>query len=434
MSTILNHATPAERERGLIWMETFSDAGSIVENGGTLVGTPTFNKGIVLDGTTDYVSFNNVVGKFNHASMSIFIKFVPDFAYDENAQRTLLDTTNGARYRIVKQNNASSNVLSIVLGGTTIADIPSATYDSSWNQGEENVLVITSTTGDTSAWLNGTQILTNDNTAWTPLNPTEMYAGAKYDASGLFDGEMTELKVFSKQLTDQEGLDLSNQTVYNYINQTTADIPMNMANHDPTNTRSLDVSGNGYHMTWGTGAVGTFPTKNTTTQGYDFDGGDFMVISSGLGITDYPVTMSIWFRTQGIGISCFIDLADSSSSTRNMSLILDVNEQLQATVRNPTFNSAGGLQADKGNWIHGVGVFHSTTSRELYVNGTLYASDTGSVTMYTPDRFTIGRFGDLTPSGTITADMAKAKVWNLALTPMQIVDLYYKDLNNFSEV
>jgi hypothetical protein len=144
--------------------------------------------------------------------------------------------------------------------------------------------------------------------------------------------------------------------------------------------------------------------------------------------------MSIWFRTQGIGISCFIDLADSSSSTRNMSLILDVNEQLQAVVGNPTFNSAGGLQADKGNWIHGVGVFHSTTSRELYVNGTLYASDTGSVTMYTPDRFTIGRFGDLTPSGTIIADMAKAKVWNLALTPMQIVDLYYKDLNNFSEV
>lgn len=434
MTKIAVHSTAAELARGVTWADQFRNSSEIIENGGGIEGNPTYSKGIVLDGTNDYINYNNVADRFKSASISFVITFVPDFDFDENIVRYLFSSTS-EDYRIFKLNNASNNQFQITLGNTLIANIPSATYSPAWRRGAENILVITSTTGDTSAWLNGTQILTNDGSAWTPVNVTEFYVGAASNGSGPFDGEITGIKVFNVQLTDQEALDISNQVTYNYMNQITANYPMTMAYHDPTNNQTLDASGNGYHMGWGTGSVPTRPTKNTTIPGYDFDGGDFMVLASGLGITDYPVTMSIWFRSQGTGITCFIDLADSGSSTRNMALILDINEQLQATVRNPSFASAGGFQADKGNWIHGVGVYHSATLRELYVNGQFYANDTTSVTFYTPNRFTIGRFGDLTPSGTIIADMAKAKVWvNKGLTPMQIADLYLRDLSKFSEV
>jgi len=427
--------TPAERERGCILTNEFNNVTEIVAQSGSITGTPTFNKGVVLDGTGDLVSYNNVVGKFDHTALSIVIRFIPDFVYNENVQRTLLDTTNGARYRIVKQNNAASNVLSVVLGGTTIADIPSATYAAYWNVGEENVLVITSVTTDTSVWLNGIQILTDDNTAWTPLNPTEMYIGAKYDSSGLFDGEFLEVKVFSVQLTDAEAEGISNKTTYNYINNTRGDYPLNFANHDPTNNRILDVSGNGYHMDFGTGAVGTFPNKNTSIPGYDFDGGDFFVISSGLGITDYPFTMSVMLRTTSPGIVCAMDLADSSSGSKNCSIRIDTSNYIQASMRSGGgFSAAGSTIGNNGNWIHAVAVFASTTSKKLYLNGVLEGTNTTSVAFFTPDRFTIGRFGDLTPGANMVGDMTRARVWAVELTPLQIKDLYLRDLKDFTEV
>jgi len=433
--TILNHATAAERERGLSWASDFPSAGAIVGDGGALTGTPTFDNGITLDGTTDLVTYNNVDGKFNSSTMSFVIKFTPNFATGDNVTRQFFDATNGSRFYVVKQNNANNNVLGILMGNALVAEVAEATYTGYWNEGDENILVITSANGDTSAWLNGTQILTDDNTGWTLKNPTEFYVGAQYGGINKFDGKINSIKVFKTQLTDQEALDISNNVTYEYINNTRGDYPLNMANHDPTNSRVLDVSGNDYHLAFGTGSAATTPTKNTQMQGYDFDGGDFFVISSGLGITDYPFTMSIVLSTTSPGLAAAIDLADSGAGASNCSIRINTDDTIQVSIRSGGgFNAAGNIIGNSGNVIHAVAVFASATSRSIYINGTLNATNTTNTSFFTPNRFTIGRFGDQTPSSFITGDMAKARVWNIALTPMQIKDLYIRDLKKFSEV
>ena len=90
--TVLNNSTPAERERGLSWSSDLLSASAIVKDGGAITGTPTFDRGVVLDGTNDYVTYNNVVGQFNSASVSILIRFTPDFAYDEDVVRYIYDS------------------------------------------------------------------------------------------------------------------------------------------------------------------------------------------------------------------------------------------------------------------------------------------------------------------------------------------------------
>lgn len=434
MSKLVRNSLPAERKRSLSFSETFENSQLVRENGGRLMGDPAIDFGASLGGSSDYLDYTLEGTELSSASLSFKFRFIPDFAFDHNSQRTLIDTTNGARYRVVKQNNAASNVLSIVLGGTTVADIASATYGAYWNVGVENTLSITSTTGDTSIWLNGTQILTNDNTAWSQVDPTHLYLGAKFDGGGPFDGKILEMKIFKEQLTDQEGLDYSNEDWTSYRNQTVGDWPMTMAEHDIDNLVTLDVSGNGNHLNMGTGSVATRPTKNTTEQGYYIDGNDFFDNNSGLGITDFPFTMSLMFRTKSQGLVGIIDLADTGSASRNMGIYLNVDEVVQVQMRNPTFNTAGTIVGDHGNWIHGVCTFTSATERSIYINGEFDATSTTSTTFFTPDRFTVGRFGDQTPGANFVGDAAKARAWDVALTPLQIADLAMRDFKQINNI
>jgi len=70
-------------------------------------------------------------------------------------------------------------------------------------------------------------------------------------------------------MTAKTALDSYNNATYNYRNEAVGDWPMEMAQHDPSNVRTLDVSGNGYNATFGDGTTSnTIPTK-TQERGYD---------------------------------------------------------------------------------------------------------------------------------------------------------------------
>jgi len=435
MSLLTKNSLPAERKRNLSFAENFVNAQEVRENGGRLRGDPSVDFGTTLDGTNDYISYTLDVSELRSATISILIRFAPDFAYDEDAIRYLIDTTNGAEFSVVKNNNAGSNTLDIVLGDTAIASIASATYSDYWDVGVENILVVSGTTTDTSAWLNGVQILTEDNTAWSAAAPAALYVGAEQAGGSTFDGVIYEVKTFKVQLTDQEALNYSNGDWTSYRNQTALDCPLDLANHDLENLVALDISGNGYHLNFGTGSEATRPTKNTTEQGYAIDGNDFFDNNSGIGITGFPFTMSLMFRTTSAGLVGVIDLADTASGTRNMGIYLNTDEVVQVHARNPNFYPAGTIQGDNGNWIHAVCTFISATERSLYINGEYNATATDSAAFFAPDRFTVGRFGDLTPSANFTGDAAKVKVWNdRALTPLQIWDLALRDIKQINNI
>jgi hypothetical protein len=114
--------------------------------------------------------------------------------------------------------------------------------------------------------------------------------GARRDAANRnwFDGNIRDVKFFNTALSAEDIANYANQTMWTYKKNCTVNLPMGLAQHDPTNFRTLDVSGNGNHAIFGDGSTSsTFPTKIINRHGYSFDGvNDYLQLPSVTG--NYP--------------------------------------------------------------------------------------------------------------------------------------------------
>ncbi|MBU1173437.1 MAG: LamG domain-containing protein, partial [Proteobacteria bacterium] len=276
MGTLIRHSTPAERFCKCSLALGFDSSEDVARASGVISGTPTIAGGLAtLNGTTGYITYALTGNEFNSAEISIVIEFWPDFDTDENVARMLFDSTTSNRYLCYKQTNANSNVLTIFLGNILIASIAEATYSPFWLVGQRNVLQISGTSTDTSAWLNGNLILDADATAWTAKTPVTFYIGSEHNTFKRFDGKIGPIKVFKGLLTAQDALNFYNKNTYAYRENYAFHLPMRAQEHDPTNTQTLDIQ-NSNHGAFGAGAAE--PTKNSG-RGYYYDGGDYLLIA-----------------------------------------------------------------------------------------------------------------------------------------------------------
>jgi len=271
---LTSNSTPAERAVGCVFAENFVSNAEVIKNGGTVTGDPTIDFGATFDGTTDYISYVLDGKEFNSDELSIVIEFNPDFEADDDEDHCLMGGGSSDDYWLLKHN---ANSIRLDLGNTTIGYIPLLDYQSYWNVGSRNVIVVSGTSGNTSVWLNGNVILDEKNTVWTETIIDNMTIGSRHSSkSSFFVGTISNFQVYKSLLTAQDALNFYNNDTYNYRNKAVLDLPMGMAQHDPTNVRCLDVSGNGKHAQFGDGSTSTtYPTKQTT-HGYDFDGGDYL--------------------------------------------------------------------------------------------------------------------------------------------------------------
>ena len=281
---LTSNSTPAERAVGCSFAENFVSQADVELNGGTVAGTPTIDFGATFDGTTDYISYVLDGKEFNSDELSIVIEFNPDFEADDDEDHCLMGGGSSDDYWLLKHN---ANSIRLDLGNTTIGYIPLLDYQSYWNVGSRNVIVVSGTSGNTSVWLNGNVILDEKNTVWTETIIDNMTIGSRHSSkSSFFVGTISNFQVYKSLLTAQDALNFYNNDTYNYRNKAVLDLPMGMAQHDPTNVRCLDVSGNGKHAQFGDGSTSTtYPTKQTT-HGYDFDGGDYMIATPDLNVGD----------------------------------------------------------------------------------------------------------------------------------------------------
>jgi hypothetical protein len=181
MGLLSLNTIPSELLAGSVFAANFESTVRVIQNGGVLTGTPLVDRGITLNGVDESVHYFLQGNEFNSVNISIVIEFYPDFDYDIDANIYFIDATNGSRYYVYKGANGASNVLGIGLANTGIAAIPSATYSPYWNVGQKNTLVISGTSGDTSAWLNGNLILDSDSSVWSPSADTmDLYVGSRY--------------------------------------------------------------------------------------------------------------------------------------------------------------------------------------------------------------------------------------------------------------
>lgn len=267
----------------------------------TETGTVTF--------TDDYVEFpgtaNNYLsgtgtGVFNTANVCMLFVFEPDFNAADDNYIVLIDGDNGNRYGVHKTDDGLGNVMYILLGSTIVGNIPLATYEPYWLVGEENILVVSGTTGNNNVWLNGTQILTSGAIAWTPKNPSIIYVGASFVGTSNFDGKISSYRIWNRQCTTSEVTRYSANRLTN-IKSAVTDGMMAYLNFDLNDINGTDMFDKSVYKDNATNSGSSNWTNGVIREARDFNGTSDYVslgntnLNSVLNATS-PFTISLWYK------------------------------------------------------------------------------------------------------------------------------------------
>jgi len=433
--SLIQNSQNAERQRGCFFADDFLTRASVEANNGTVSGTPQFGGGMVLNGTTDYVTYNVIAKSPVGSQFSAVVWFNPNFEANEDVLRRLFLTTTG--FSVAKTQSALNNTLRIVMAGGVVGDIPYATYSPYWNTGRINRLAVTSTSGNTSVWLNGVQVLTGSATAWAFTSISDLYVGSGAAGANLFKGTIHGIRLFDRKLDNNEALSYSNGSVYSYKSQSVVNLPMRMAQHDIANARSLDISGYGNHAAWTAGV--TAPTKRTQHPGYYFDGANsLMQIPSsasntfGNGTTDTPFSISFWSKMDSVTAFRAVYKRQSPGNAEY---------QLGVASSNIFWNcfdqSSGGYIGRQSVYAlsnhlkqptHIVGTYDGSSTNagmKFYIDAVQRDTANSTAGSYTAMEntgvpITIGKFS----TGYAQGDIWDVEIYPTELTQMQVADLY----------
>ena len=205
--------------------ELWRSPSHVARGGWTLVGSPTVLNGLHLDGVGQYAHRPAVHG-FNSPEITFPVWFTPNFNYDDGVVHTLYDTSIGSRYYAMKREAGSGNALQIYLGNVNIASIPAGTYGPYWKQGERNLLVVSSASGNTNVRLNGQQVLTSDPSVWSPTPPDTVYVGCNAGLVALFDGIIHSFEIFNEAWDATQEAAFRNNRVFAALGQSDCHLPM----------------------------------------------------------------------------------------------------------------------------------------------------------------------------------------------------------------
>jgi hypothetical protein len=370
-------------------------------------------------------------GEFDSPSISILIEFYPDFDTDDGLLHVFYDSTNSNRYEAAKN---ASGTMSIFLGSVLISEIAEATYSPHWLVGERNQLVVSGISGNTSAWLNGNEILTNDLSSWTPKRPTNLYIGTYFNADDFFfKGRITQFKVFKSRLTDQEVSDFWTHSTYNYRNKAVLDLPMRAAQHESTQT--LDVSRNNNHAVFGAGAAA--PTK-LAKRGYSTDGGDCMVSPVGEFVSGGDYSSFVVCRLATPASNAAIMSIENTALSEFAGNYIFIKSNSTMRVGGPFAGEYAELSGIAiGQLLIVIGVYSGGTSVRAWLNGVEGTPNTGSFssTINSDTKMTHFVRGNLVtaPCGSGT-EIYQSGIIPFALTPIQVADIHGKMMRSINRI
>ena len=148
---------------------------------------------------------------------------------------------------------------------------------------------------------------------------------------------------------------------------------------------------------------------------------------TGINLTAYPFTFSVWVNTSRLNATqSILHIGNSGSTTVYYGLEISSTWVPAIVARNTT--SYVGTSNEKlytWQWYHIVGVFTSATSRILYVNGDQRAANTSSVlySANTNPQLRVGRYVGTT-TNYFSGQMDEVRLYNKALTVYEIRNLY----------
>lgn len=262
----------------LLFQERFRSRAAVEKNGATLVGTgTTFSDGLVLNGSGNLL-YTVSGAKILRAALTIKIVFTLGFSGDDGVLHYFIDaatSTPAARFAITK--DASNNIV-VTAGNTVVLTAAYATWSAQLVAGR-NTLIISTTTGATTAWLNGTSIGTSA-TAWSFAVSTLFAIGASIANANRYTGTIHEVAIYGNVCTsvDEPYLRQGNLIESIDFSKALAYLPgVTSYQRDSDSLFVTEVGGKGTVKEALMGSDGStaaqFPGL-LTPRGFSFDGGD----------------------------------------------------------------------------------------------------------------------------------------------------------------
>lgn len=187
------------------------------------------------------------------------------------------------------------------------------------------------------------------------------------------------------------------------------------------------------------GNDGTIVGADCTVDGYygegcSFDGENDYVENNYKLIESFPMTFTGWMKPKEVDDGAIVSVVDKDSGSRSYGIYVDSSNVIKLRCRNTAVDDiTGNVTASLNTWYHVVGVWNSDVDRELYVNGVLVGSDTSNCTYYDPvDRYSIGRFGDDSPSDYFNGTIDDVQIHSRALSQTEISALYNANLQQYN--
>ena len=141
-------------------------------------------------------------------------------------------------------------------------------------------------------------------------------------------------------------------------------------------------------------------------------------------VSDYPITMACWANCDSDSFNeTLMHLYSNEWGDYSGLLLEKING---GTIRAASTNFAA-ASSDTGNitggvWFHACGVWASSTSRIVYLNGSAGTEDTTSKS-FSVNSLYIGRRNAASPDRYVNGKLAEAAVWSAALTAPEVASL-----------
>lgn len=420
MSKLVKNSTPAERFIGCSFADRFETVEDVIANEGSISGSPIIDFGAVLDGTSDYISYE-ISDEFNSDNISLVIDFEPDFEADDSIAHAIFDGDSGLRYGVIKSN---TNTLDIRLGGQTIASLSLIAYQAFWNVNSRNNIVISGTSGSTNAWLNGNQVVTNSTTVFTAKKNFTCFVGSDFLGSSKYSGKITSVKIFQTLFEAQDAINYYKNSNFSYHKNSVLHIDMSARLYDPSNHTQLDLSPLKNNVIIGNGAGSNSPEKKNGH--YEYSTAE--ALDAGTDVSLNLKNNFTWFcvaeRRQGLE-SVLISTGGGA-----LFRILSTGEVRYTKQGITGFNSNSLIQSGQVYFI--CLTQSSTEGAKIYINGNL---DVANVTIADLNDITAFWIGNSALAGTLPVKkMYETIVYNTVLTDLQVADLYLSSKRTFNNV
>ena len=159
-----------------------------------------------------------------------------------------------------------------------------------------------------------------------------------------------------------------------------------------------------------------------------FNGSTNYLSASGISISDTPFTMSVWWKSKGLGSASPVGMCIGESGTGNNWFLwrLNTNKFMQIEEKDTVAGPGNSTQAatnDFSTWHLGVCVFSSHSSRSVFIDGTGKATVSGARTATGFNMTVVG--ANSVPGNLWNGNLAHAAIWNTDLTDQQVYSLLY---------